>query len=114
MVLSRQIMGFKRKQSRVEVGRIGRVQRGSLSAPCKVLDVSESGVQIESRMFVKVGDTLQLVIELDHGHALSCTIQSIHVRAPRFGARITAISPEDQERLSHILDDRVQRMFSSR
>ena len=107
-------MGFKRKQSRVEVGRIGRIQRGSLSAPCKVLDVSESGVRIESRMFVKVGDTLQLVIELDHGHALSCTIQPIHVRAPRFGARVTAISPEDQERLSHLLDDRVQHLYSSR
>ena len=33
-------MGFKRKHSRVDVGRL---QRGSLSAPCKVIDVSESG-----------------------------------------------------------------------
>jgi PilZ domain len=107
-------MGFKRKQSRIDVGRNGRIQRGSLSAPCKVLDVSESGVRIESRMFVKVGDTLHLVIELDRGHTLSCTIQPIHVRTPRFGALITAISPENQERLSQILDDRVQRMFSSR
>jgi hypothetical protein len=107
-------MGFKRKQSRVEIGRIGRIQRGSLSVPCKVLDVSEAGVRIESRMFVKVGDTLQLVIELDRGYTLSCIIQPIHVRAPRFGARVTAISPEDQERLSDLLDDRVQRLYSSR
>lgn len=106
-------MGFKRKQSRVTVGRIGRIQRGSLSAPCKVLDVSESGVKIESRMFVKVGDTLQLIVELDQGRTLSCTIQPVHVRTPRFGARVTSISPEDQERLSHLLDDRVQHLYSS-
>lgn len=106
-------MGFKRKQSRVAVGRIGRIQRGSLSAPCRLLDVSESGVRIESRMFVKAGDSLQLLIELDHGRTLSCTIQVVHVRTPRFGARVTAISPEDQERLSHLLDDRVQHLYSS-
>ena len=46
-------MGFKRKGSRVEVSRAGRLQRGGLSAPCKVLDVSETGVRIESRLFVK-------------------------------------------------------------
>jgi len=51
-------MGFKRKGSRVEVGRAGRLQRGTLSAPCKVLDVSETGVKIESRLFVKTGDAL--------------------------------------------------------
>jgi len=107
-------MGFKRKQSRVDVGRSGRIQRGSLSAPCKVLDIGETGVRIESRMFVKVGDTLQLILDLDRGHAISCTIQPIHVQAPRFGARITAISPENKERLSQILDDRVQRQFSAR
>jgi len=107
-------MGFKRKQSRVDVGRSGRIQRGSLSAPCKVLDIGETGVRIESRMFVKVGDTLQLILDLDRGHAISCTIQPIHVHAPRFGARITAISPENKERLSQILDDRVQRQFSAR
>ena len=107
-------MGFKRKQSRIEVGRTGRIQRGSLSAACAVLDVSESGVRIESRLFVKTGETLQLVIDLDNGRTLSCMIRPVYVRAPRFGARITSITKGDQERLSHMFDDRVQRMFSGR
>jgi hypothetical protein len=107
-------MGFKRKHSRVDVGRDGRIQRGSFSAPCKVLDVSESGVQIESRLFVKVGETLQLVIELERGQNVSCTIQPIYVRAPRFGARITAITPQGREQLSHVMDDHVQRSYSLR
>ncbi len=107
-------MGFKRKGSRVEVNRAGRLQRGSLSAPCKVLDVSETGVRIESRMFVKSGDALQLVIELEQGRTLTCGLEVVHVRSPKFGSRITSISPEDRERLAHIFDDRVQTSFSRR
>ncbi|MDP1947458.1 MAG: PilZ domain-containing protein [Nitrospirota bacterium] len=107
-------MGFKRKGSRVEVSRSGRLQRGALSAPCKVLDVSETGVKIESRLFVKSGDALQLVVELDQGRTLTCGLQVVHVRSPKFGATITSISPEDRERLAHILDDHVQSNFSRR
>ena len=107
-------MGFKRKTSRVEVGRAGRLQRGSLSAPCKVLDVSETGVRIESRLFVKSGDALQLVIELEKGRTLTCGLQVVHVRSPKFGTKITSISPEDRERLAHILDDHVQTSFLRR
>ena len=107
-------MGFKRKSSRVEIGRAGRLQRGALSAPCKVLDVSETGVRVESRLFVKSGDELQLMIELEQGRMLTCGLQVIHVRSPKFGAKITSISPEDRERLTHIFDDHVQTSFSRR
>lgn len=107
-------MGFKRKGSRVEVGRAGRLQRGGLSAPCKVLDVSETGVRIESRLFVKSGDALQLVIELEQGRTLTCGLQVVHVRSPKFGTKITSISPEDRERLAHILDEQVQISLSRR
>lgn len=107
-------MGFKRKGSRVEVSRSGRLQRGALSAPCKVLDVSETGVKIESRLFVKSGDALQLVVDLEQGRMLTCGLQVVHVRSPKFGATITSISPEDRERLAHILDDHVQSKFSRR
>jgi hypothetical protein len=107
-------MGFKRKGSRVEVGRGGRLQRGPLSAPCKVVDVSETGVRIESRLFVKSGDALQLLIELEKGRTLTCGLQVVHVRSPRFGAKIMSISPEDRERLAHILDDHVQTSYSRR
>ena len=107
-------MGFKRKGTRVEVSRSGRLQRGALSAPCQVLDVSETGVKIESRLFVKSGDALQLVVELEQGRTLTCGLQVVHVRSPKFGATITSISPEDRERLAHILDDHVQSNFSRR
>ena len=107
-------MGFKRKGSRVELSRAGRLQRGSLSVPCKVVDVSETGVKIESRLFVKSGDMLQLVLDLEQGRTLTCGLQVVHVRSPKFGATITAISLEDRERLAHILGDHVQNSFSRR
>ncbi|QPD05654.1 MAG: hypothetical protein Nkreftii_003428 [Candidatus Nitrospira kreftii] len=107
-------MGFKRKHSRVDVGRAGRLQRGALSAHCKVLDVSESGVRLESRLFVKRGEVLQLLIELDRGKTLTCELEVVYVRPPKVGARIKAISAEDRERLAHILDDHVQNSFSRR
>jgi hypothetical protein len=65
-------------------------------------------------LFVKSGDALQLVVELDQGRTLTCGLQVVHVRSPKFGATITSISPEDRERLAHILDDHVQSNFSRR
>ena len=105
-------MGFKRKHSRVDVGRSGRLQRGALSAPCKVLDVSESGVRLESRLYVKRADVLQLTIELERGKSLTCELEVVHVRTPKLGAKITSINPENRERLAHILDDHLQSNFS--
>lgn len=105
-------MGFKRKSSRVEVGRPGRLQRGSFSAPCQVLNVSENGMKVQSRLFVKHGDTLRLSIELHGGGELKCEIQVINARPPHFGAKIQSISPEDKERLAHILDEHVQSSFA--
>jgi len=63
---------------------------------------------------VKSGEALQLVIELDQGRTLTCGLQVIHVRSPKFGAKITSISPDDKERLTHIFDDHVQTNFSRR
>lgn len=105
-------MGFKRKHSRVDGGRVGRLQRGLLSAPCKILDISESGVRLESRLFVKRGDVLQLSIELQRGGSVTCELEVVHLRSPQLGAKITSISPEDRERLTRILDDHVQNSFS--
>lgn len=107
-------MGFKRKSSRVEVGKSGQLHRGSLSAPCQVVNVSENGMRIQSRLLVKSGETLRLSIELVSGRHLTCEIQVMNVRSPHFGAKISSISPEDGERLAHILDDHLQSSFLRR
>jgi hypothetical protein len=76
-----------------------------------VVNVSEDGMRIQSRLFVKTGDPLRLSIELKGGGQLSCEIEVINVRPPHFGAKILSISSEDKQRLAHILDDRVQNSF---
>ncbi len=86
----------------------------ALSAPCKILDVSETSVWIEHRLFVKIGDALQLAIELEQGKTLRCGLQVVHVRSFRFGSKIASISPEDRERLAHIFDDRGQTSYARR
>ncbi|MFO0700326.1 MAG: PilZ domain-containing protein [Nitrospira sp.] len=105
-------MGFKRKSSRVDVGRSGRLQRGALTAPCTVLDVSESGVRLESRLYTKIGDVLQLTMELQPGTSITCKLEVVHVRSPKLGAKIVSMSPEDREQLTHALEEQVQRNFS--
>lgn len=107
-------MGFKRKGWRAEVNCAGRLQRGTLSVPCKVVDVSEDGVRLDSRMLVKAGDTVQLVIEVAPEKETTCQLQVVYVRSPRLGAKIVSISPEDKERLTQFLDDRVLSNFSRR
>jgi hypothetical protein len=105
-------MGFKRKSSRVEIGKPGELRRGGFSAPCRVVNVSESGIRVQSRLFVKNGDALHLSIELDAGRLLTCEIRVTNVRPPHFGATIRSITAEDKERLARILDDHLQSSFS--
>jgi len=114
IVPKRASMAFKRKTSRVDVGKPGRLSRGSMSAPCEVLDLSEHGMRIRSRLFVRSGDALTLSIELAGGSPLNCEVQVVNLRPPHFGVKILSISPQDRELLAHILDDHLQNSFLRR
>lgn len=107
-------MGFKRKHSRVQSGRVGRLQRGALVTPCKVVDVSDSGVHLESRLVVKPGDIVQLSIECGREETLTCEVEVVHARAPKIGAKITSMTLENQSRFTRMLDDDVQNVFTRR
>lgn len=107
-------MGFKRKGWRAEVNCAGRLERGTLTVPCKVVDVSEDGVRLDSRMSVKTGETIQLVIEVAPEKVVTCQLEVVYVRSPRLGAKIASISPDDRARLTQFLDDRVHDNFSRR
>jgi hypothetical protein len=78
------------------------------------VDVSEAGVRLDSRMLVKVGETIQLVLEVAPEKVVTCELQVVYVRTPRLGAKIVSISPDDKERLAQFLDHRVLENFSRR
>ena len=82
--------------------------------PCKVVDVSDSGVHLESRLAVKPGDVVQLSIEYGGEEAFTCEVEVVHVRAPKIGAKITSMTPENQARFTQMLDDDVQNAFTRR
>ena len=107
-------MGFKRKHSRIQSGRVGQLQKGSFVAQCKVVDVSETGVRLESRMAVKLQETVQLLIECGKAETVMCKIQVMHVHGTVIGAKIVSITPEDQARFTRMLDDDAENAFSRR
>ena len=107
-------MGFKRKYSRVQSGRVGRLQRGALVMPCTIIDVSDSGVHLESRLVVKPGDEIQLAIDCGKEGTLTCEVEVVHVHAQKIGARITSMTPENQARFTRMLQDDVENAFSRR
>lgn len=107
-------MGFKRKYSRVRSGRVGRLQRGAAVMPCTVVDVSDSGVHLESRLVVKPGDAIQLSIECGREGILTCEVEVVHVHAQKIGARVTSMTPENQVRFARMLQDDVENSFSRR
>ena len=107
-------MGFHRKSWRAEAACTGRLVRDRLSVPCKVLDISEAGVRLESRSFLKAGEVIQLVIELPQEIQLTLGLQVVYVRAPKLGAKIASLSPDNKERLAQFLNDRAQASLSSR
>lgn len=107
-------MGFKRKHSRVQSGRPGRLQRGAIVVPCTVIDVSDSGVHLESRLSVKPGDALHLTIDCGKEEILACEVAVVHVQAQKIGARITSMTSENQARFARMLQDDVENAFSRR
>lgn len=107
-------MGFKRKHSRVRSGRVGRLQRGAVVMPCTVVDASDSGVHLESRLAVKPGDEARLSIDCGREGTFTCEVEVVHVRAEKIGARIISMTSENQTRFTRMLQDDVENAFTRR
>lgn len=97
-------MGQKRELFRVAIERTGHIHRGAEVASCKVLDLTEKGVQLRTDLPVTAGEALQLEFNLTKACPIQCTIQVTHVKPPLLGARITGISSEHQKQLSQFIE----------
>jgi hypothetical protein len=97
-------MTQKRELFRVAIDRICQIRRGAEPAPCKVLDLTEKGFQLQVEEPVEVGDELQLEFNLSEGCPVLCTVLVTHVHPPNIGVRIIRISPEQQTQLSRFID----------
>jgi len=97
-------MTHKRELFRVVIDRVCQIRRGTEPVPCKVLDLTEKGFQLQVEGPVQVGDELQLEFNLSEGSPVLCTVQVTHVHPPNLGVRIVRISPEQQAQLSDFIE----------
>lgn len=97
-------MDRQREFFRIAVERRGCLRRGHEEAPCRVLDLTEKGVQLQTDLLVTVGDDLRLDVDLTETSAISCGIHVTRVSETSVGARITDIALADQAELSRFVE----------
>lgn len=97
-------MQEKREQYRIQIHRAGTIRRGSDVAPCVLLELTEKGVLLHSDLSVAVGDEVDMDFLLTPSCPIHCTILTTHSAPPHFGGMIARISDEDQQHISHFIE----------
>ena len=97
-------MGAQRQLFRNMIDRAGEIGRGNEKFPCKVIDLTEQGFQLESNGGFRVGDELHLEFVLSEPNPLTCTVRVTHIRHSFLGAEILRISPDHQAELTGFID----------
>ena len=97
-------MGEQRRLFRILIDRGGKIHRGDETYPCKIIDLTEKGFQLESNGGFRVGDELHLEFVLSEPTLLVCTVRVTHIRDSFLGAEILRISPDHQAELTGFID----------
>jgi len=97
-------MGEHRRLFRIMIDRSGEIRRGDEKFPCRVIDLTEKGFQLDSNGGFRVGDELHLEFVLSESNLLACTVRVTHIRHSFLGAEILRISPDHQAELSSFID----------
>lgn len=97
-------MAQQRELFRVAIDRTGQIRCGAETVPCKVIDMTEKGFQLQVEGAFRVGEELHLEFTLSETSPIVCTVQVTHVRPPYLGTRIASISPDQQALLSRFIE----------
>jgi PilZ domain-containing protein len=97
-------MGNQRKQFRIPIDRRGIVTQGEKTTFCEVLDLTDEGLLFTTDFPLSLNDMVRIECQLDSHCLLQCAVLVTHVRQPRFGGRITNLSPDGQEQLGQFID----------
>ena len=98
-------MEHQRELFRIALERQGEIRRGDVTQVFDIIDLTEKGLQFKTSLPVEVGETFQIQFELEPASIIHCTILTTRVSLPHVGARIIDISPDDQTRLSHFIEE---------
>lgn len=89
---------------RLTLDRTGQLIRDSEVVPCRIVDLTSEGVRVETSLSVQAGEVFELAFVLTPGQPLRCGIEVVSVHPPYVGARLSRISPEDQQALTHFIE----------
>ncbi len=97
-------MSNLRHQFRIPVQRRGFVTHGKQTTLCEVLDLTENGILFSTELPLTVNETIRIECQLDGECLLHCEVLVTHAQPPRFGGRITQLSPEHQVQLAQFIE----------
>jgi hypothetical protein len=98
-------MNQHRALYRVSVDRAGKLSRKKNEAACRVVNLTQEGVRLETTLSVQVGELLWLSFDLTPDTPFRGEVEVVDVSMPYVGARFVDLSPANKQSLSAFIDD---------
>ena len=97
-------MPERRHHLRIPVNRHGLMTLDGMTTPCDILDLTAQGIQLQTSLPLKAGDSVQIECQLSAEHLIRCTLRIIHAEGLRAGGLMANISPDGHRHLMRFLD----------
>jgi hypothetical protein len=98
-------MNRHRALYRVSIDRPGKLSQKNNEAACRVVNLTQEGVRLETILSVQVGELLWLSFDLTPDTPLRAKVEVVDVSMPYVGARFVDLSPANKQSLSAFIDD---------
>lgn len=96
-------MPERRYHFRIPVNQRGLMTLDGMTTPCDILDLTEQGLQLQTCIPLKAGDSVQIECNVGAEHLVRSTIKIIHAEGLRAGGLMANISTNSYRRLKHFL-----------
>jgi hypothetical protein len=98
-------MNQHRALYRVSIDRAGKLSQKSNEAACRIVNLTQEGVRLETALPVYVGELLWLSFDLTPDTPLRSEVEVIDVSMPYVGARFVDLSPANKQALTTFIED---------
>jgi hypothetical protein len=97
-------MNQHRALYRVSIDRAGKVSQKNNEAACRIVNLTQEGVGLETSLTVQVGELLWLSFDLTPETPLRGEVEVVDVSMPYVGARFVDLSPASKQSLSTFIE----------
>ena len=104
-------MNQHRALYRLPIDRAGKVSLEHKEAACRIIDLTQEGVRLETTLTVQTGERLWLSFDLTPDTPLRCQVEVLSVSTPYVGARFVDLSPRSRHSLDTFIDDLLDTNF---